>query len=364
MLSRRWKQRKAVQDCPLFIVDEMHLLGGPHGSAMEVRRRRRRCCGESSRAVERRCSICRCRCLQVQSVLAGLQAPLTLAPRSLPLPRQVITSRMRYISAQLEAPIRILALSASLANAKDVGEWIGATSHGMFNFPPGARRPCCASLLLLLPAPAATPPPAGCLRRVVPPRPHPQPPPLLFLSAPPQACARCRWRSASRASTSSTWRRACRPCCAPATPPSPRTRATASPPSSSCPRAATPRPPRWTCSRTRPPTARPTASARCAGRAGREAAALGGCLLRAGCGCLSLSLPVAHPPTPPPPRPCPAPARPGPRPRRPTSRPTWSAWPTPRSSTRSGGCGALAPAGHAAVLRLLHGLEAAMHAGC
>lgn len=39
MLSRRWKQRKAVQDVPLFIVDEMHLLGGAHGSALEVGRR-------------------------------------------------------------------------------------------------------------------------------------------------------------------------------------------------------------------------------------------------------------------------------------------------------------------------------------
>lgn len=26
------------QDVPLFIVDEMHLLGGPHGPALEVRR--------------------------------------------------------------------------------------------------------------------------------------------------------------------------------------------------------------------------------------------------------------------------------------------------------------------------------------
>ncbi|KAL0409431.1 UNVERIFIED_CONTAM: DExH-box ATP-dependent RNA helicase DExH12 [Sesamum radiatum] len=35
--------------------------------------------------------------------------------------------------------IRIVALSTSLANAKDLGEWIGATSHGLFNFPPGVR---------------------------------------------------------------------------------------------------------------------------------------------------------------------------------------------------------------------------------
>ena len=57
-------------------------------------------------------------------------------------PMQVVTSRMRYISSQKEgdgeAPIRIVGLCTSLANAKDLGEWIGATSHGLFNFPPGA----------------------------------------------------------------------------------------------------------------------------------------------------------------------------------------------------------------------------------
>ena len=44
---------------------------------------------------------------------------------------------MRYLSSQLESPIRIVALAASLANARDLGEWIGASSHGLFNFPPG-----------------------------------------------------------------------------------------------------------------------------------------------------------------------------------------------------------------------------------
>ena len=62
---------------------------------------------------------------------------------------QVITSRMRYISSQLEAgssaAMRIVGLSTSLANAKDLGEWIGATSHGLFNFPPGVLNfPCCS----------------------------------------------------------------------------------------------------------------------------------------------------------------------------------------------------------------------------
>ncbi|KAL2333018.1 hypothetical protein Fmac_014231 [Flemingia macrophylla] len=40
---------------------------------------------------------------------------------------------------EVENKIRIVALSTSLANAKDMGEWIGATSHGLFNFSPGVR---------------------------------------------------------------------------------------------------------------------------------------------------------------------------------------------------------------------------------
>ncbi|KAK9676154.1 hypothetical protein RND81_11G058200 [Saponaria officinalis] len=85
-LSRRWKQRKNVQQVSLFIIDELHLIGGQGGPVLEV-----------------------------------------------------IVSRMRYIASQVENKIRIVALSTSLANAKDLGEWIGATSHGLFNFPPGVR---------------------------------------------------------------------------------------------------------------------------------------------------------------------------------------------------------------------------------
>jgi pre-mRNA-splicing helicase BRR2 len=70
----------------LFVVDELHLIGGEGGPVLEV-----------------------------------------------------IVSRMRYISSQTENQIRIVALSTSLANAKDLGEWIGASSHGLFNFPPGVR---------------------------------------------------------------------------------------------------------------------------------------------------------------------------------------------------------------------------------
>ena len=73
-----------VQEVSLLILDELHLIGGPAGPTLEV-----------------------------------------------------VASRARYISSQLPNPQRIVALSASLANAKDLGEWLGASSHGLFNFPPG-----------------------------------------------------------------------------------------------------------------------------------------------------------------------------------------------------------------------------------
>ncbi|CAO3589811.1 unnamed protein product [Absidia cylindrospora] len=86
MMSRRWKQRKNVQNVDLFITDELHLIGGDLGPTYEV-----------------------------------------------------IVSRMRYIASQTQNPIRIVALSTSLANARDVGEWIGTTSHSTFNFHPSVR---------------------------------------------------------------------------------------------------------------------------------------------------------------------------------------------------------------------------------
>ena len=86
MLSRRWKQRKNVQNVVLLIVDEVHLVGGDKGPTIEV-----------------------------------------------------LTSRMRYMASQTDTKTRIVALSASVANAKDIGEWIGASSHSMYNFHPNVR---------------------------------------------------------------------------------------------------------------------------------------------------------------------------------------------------------------------------------
>ncbi|KAF8820499.1 putative activating signal cointegrator 1 complex subunit 3 [Cardiosporidium cionae] len=85
-LSRRWKNRKVLQNINLFIVDELQLIDSDVGPSLEV-----------------------------------------------------CVSRMRYISAQLHSPIRLIGLACSIANAKDIGEWIGAGTNGFFNFHPNVR---------------------------------------------------------------------------------------------------------------------------------------------------------------------------------------------------------------------------------
>lgn len=86
VLSRRWKQRKGVQGIDLFIADELQLIGGPDGPVLEV-----------------------------------------------------ICSRIRYMSSQVERNIRVVALSSSLANARDVAQWLGCGATGTFSFQPTVR---------------------------------------------------------------------------------------------------------------------------------------------------------------------------------------------------------------------------------
>ncbi|KAK2464636.1 hypothetical protein APHAL10511_003329 [Amanita phalloides] len=86
VLSRRWRQRKNVQNVGLLIADEVQQVGGVVGPTYEV-----------------------------------------------------IISRTRYVSAQTDNKTRIVACGVSLANARDLGEWIGAPSHAIFNFSPSAR---------------------------------------------------------------------------------------------------------------------------------------------------------------------------------------------------------------------------------
>jgi pre-mRNA-splicing helicase BRR2 len=86
VLSRQWQRRKNIQNVHLFIADELHMIGGQNGFVYEI-----------------------------------------------------IVSRMHYIRTQTESPLRIVGLSVSLSNAKDIGEWIDAKKHNIYNFDPHVR---------------------------------------------------------------------------------------------------------------------------------------------------------------------------------------------------------------------------------
>jgi pre-mRNA-splicing helicase BRR2 len=63
---------------------------------------------------------------------------------------EVIISRTRYVSAQTEIKTRIVACGVSLANARDLGEWMGVPSHAIFNFSPRYVRRCMNVICLLI----------------------------------------------------------------------------------------------------------------------------------------------------------------------------------------------------------------------
>ena len=84
ILSRRWKQRKHVQNISLLVADEAQLVG------------------------------------------SGEVGPVY----------EVVISRTRYVSAQTDNKTRIVACSVPLANARDFGDWMGANAHTIFNFMP------------------------------------------------------------------------------------------------------------------------------------------------------------------------------------------------------------------------------------
>lgn len=46
---------------------------------------------------------------------------------------------MRYMSSQLERQVRIVALSSSISNGRDVAQWLGCNSAATFNFHPNVR---------------------------------------------------------------------------------------------------------------------------------------------------------------------------------------------------------------------------------
>ncbi|KIM35850.1 hypothetical protein M413DRAFT_449581 [Hebeloma cylindrosporum] len=86
VISRRWRQRKNVQTLGLLIADEVQMVGGEVGPTYEV-----------------------------------------------------VISRTRYVERQTGNKTRIVACGVSLANAEDLGKWMGASEHTIFNFSPSAR---------------------------------------------------------------------------------------------------------------------------------------------------------------------------------------------------------------------------------
>lgn len=86
MMSRQWQRRKNVQNTKLIIADDLHMLGEQGGYAYEV-----------------------------------------------------VISRSQAIAVQLENGLRIVGLSVSLSNGRDLGQWIGASKHTIYNFSPTVR---------------------------------------------------------------------------------------------------------------------------------------------------------------------------------------------------------------------------------
>lgn len=85
-VSRLWEQREYVQKATLIIIDEIHLLGADRGPIIEV-----------------------------------------------------IVSRLRFIAQKLKRPVRVIGLSTALANATDLGDWLGITGAGLYNFSHSVR---------------------------------------------------------------------------------------------------------------------------------------------------------------------------------------------------------------------------------
>lgn len=49
---------------------------------------------------------------------------------------EVLISRTRFVSSQTGINTRIVACACSLANARDLGDWMGASAQNIFNFAP------------------------------------------------------------------------------------------------------------------------------------------------------------------------------------------------------------------------------------
>lgn len=86
-ISRRWMSRRVIQSIELVICEDIHTIG---------------------------------------EGFKGILYELVLA-------------RLRLMSSQVKHSLRIVALSASLANGREVGEWLGCEKHCVYNFSPTLR---------------------------------------------------------------------------------------------------------------------------------------------------------------------------------------------------------------------------------
>ncbi|PAV79673.1 hypothetical protein WR25_24921 [Diploscapter pachys] len=88
-ITRSWSTREYVRQVGLIVLDEIHLLGVERGAVLEA-----------------------------------------------------IITRLKLLTKRTcfrETPVRLVGLSTALANAGDVGEWLGIKDEGLFNFRPSVR---------------------------------------------------------------------------------------------------------------------------------------------------------------------------------------------------------------------------------
>jgi activating signal cointegrator complex subunit 3 len=112
-ISRGWQRREYVKRIGLMIIDEIHLLGVDRGPVL------------------------------VRDFLSS--SSFSLCPIIELSLQEVIVSRMRFIAAQTRQNIRFVGLSTALANARDLGDWLGIHegnlkgAKGLYNFRPSVR---------------------------------------------------------------------------------------------------------------------------------------------------------------------------------------------------------------------------------
>ncbi|SCU85873.1 LANO_0C05798g1_1 [Lachancea nothofagi CBS 11611] len=85
--SRRWKQRRNIQNISLLIFDEVHMVGNSISGAIY----------------------------------------------------ENIVSRMNFITAQLETDLRVVGIANSVANSREFGQWMGVKKENIHNFSPTDR---------------------------------------------------------------------------------------------------------------------------------------------------------------------------------------------------------------------------------